>query len=225
MNADPAAGWTYRPAGTDDPIEIGTVRGRDVALPAHFHDEDQITVVLSGRRRFWLGGELVTLEAGGCAVIPAGRVHRSLVEPAGVDALNLYAPAGWYGSAAMRGEIERLRREAGRLDPADVIAILREHRPGRGDDIRTATVPVCRVAAPADRAGASREAFSRAFTRRHGMPPHAFGLVSRLNHARRLLRSGERIVDVALDAGFADQSHLGRCFRRIVGVSPGRYKG
>jgi hypothetical protein len=31
------------------------VCGFDVALPIHFHDEDQITFVISGRRRFIIG--------------------------------------------------------------------------------------------------------------------------------------------------------------------------
>jgi transcriptional regulator GlxA family with amidase domain len=70
----------------------------------------------------------------------------------------------------------------------------------------------------------SREGFSRMFARRHGMPPHAFWLMARLNHARGLLRAGEDIAGVAAETGFADQSHLGRWFRRAFGVTPGRYR-
>ncbi|MEN0074300.1 MAG: helix-turn-helix domain-containing protein, partial [Paracraurococcus sp.] len=81
--------------------------------------------------------------------------------------------------------------------------------------------PVRRVAA---QAGMSREGFTRRFARRHGMPPHAFWLMHRLNLARRLLRAGEGIAAAAAAAGFADQSHLGRCFRRVFGVTPGRYR-
>jgi hypothetical protein len=45
------AAWQYsRPLGTGA-VEVGTVRGFDVGLPIHFHDEDQITFVLSGSRR------------------------------------------------------------------------------------------------------------------------------------------------------------------------------
>lgn len=62
------------------------------------------------------------------------------------------------------------------------------------------------------------------FARCHGMPPHAFWLMARLNHARGLLRSGEGIAAAAAEAGFADQSHFGRWFRRAFGVTPGRYR-
>lgn len=217
-------GWTYRRAEADEFVELGTVRGRDVALPAHFHDEDQITFVLSGRRRFLLAGEIMTVEAGGCAVIRAGIVRRSLGEPAGVDGLNLYVPASEYASAAMVSDVGSLWRKAAWLEPPELMAVVQRHRLRWRDDKPKSVGPRCGVAECAERVGVSREAFSRAFTRTHGMPPHAFGLITRLNHARRLLRHGAPIVDVAADAGFADQSHLGRCFRRAFGVTPGKYR-
>jgi AraC-like DNA-binding protein len=66
----------------------------------------------------------------------------------------------------------------------------------------------------AARAGMSREGFSRKFARDHGMPPHAFWLMARLNFARTLLRAGEGIAEVAAKSGFTDQSHLGRSKRQ-----------
>ena len=57
--------------------------------------------------------------------------------------------------------------------------------------------PVSRAAA---RAGMSREGCSRRFARHHGMPPHAFSLMTRLNHARERLRAGEDIATVAAEA-------------------------
>ena len=228
MSLDPRApapaGWTYRCAQADDVVEIGTVRGRDVALPAHFHDEDQITVVLSGRRTFLLHGSVLTVEAGGCALIPAHTVHRSLVEPDGVDCFNLYVPAGEYASAAMAGAVGHLWRSTARLSPAELMDLVQRHRLGWKDDSARQALPPCPVAELAARRGVSREGFSRAFTREYGMPPHAFGLIARLNQARRLLRAGAPIAGAAADAGFADQSHLGRCFRRAFGVTPGRFR-
>jgi AraC-like DNA-binding protein len=63
----------------------------------------------------------------------------------------------------------------------------------------------------------------RVFTRAVGMPPHQYQLCARINAAGPRLARGERAAQVAMDLGFADQSHFGRHFRRIVGVSPGRY--
>jgi AraC-like DNA-binding protein len=56
------------------------------------------------------------------------------------------------------------------------------------------------------------------------MPPHAFRIVSRLNLARRQIRAGETLAAVAVEQGFADQSHLGRHFRRVFGVTPETYR-
>jgi len=56
-----------------------------------------------------------------------------------------------------------------------------------------------------------------------GVSPHAFRVLARLNLARHLLRRGEPIAAVAADAGFSDQSHLTRLFRRTFGTTPGVY--
>ena len=230
MSGPADAGWAYwRPAGGGI-IELGIVRGREVGLAAHFHDEAQITFVVAGRRRFLVGGGVVALSAGQGALIPAGVVHRSLAEPAGVVCLNAYVPAGDYDVAAMMADAGRLWRKAGHLRPMDLVAVIRGHRRGAGQRVSMdGAAPVRadrreRVAEAAARAGLSREGFSRMFTRRHGMPPHAFWLMARLNHARGLLRSGEGIAAAAAEAGFADQSHFGRWFRRAFGVTPGRYR-
>lgn len=69
----------------------------------------------------------------------------------------------------------------------------------------------------------SRFQLLRAFTRATGLPPHAYRLQRRLAQARRLLLSGEAPADVAVTTGFADQSHLTRCFARQFGVPPSRY--
>lgn len=63
----------------------------------------------------------------------------------------------------------------------------------------------------------------RAFMRHVG-PPHAYHLQLRIDLARRLLQGGMRPSEVAIDAGFFDQSHLNRHFTRILGVSAGRYR-
>lgn len=64
--------------------------------------------------------------------------------------------------------------------------------------------------------------FSRAFRRQFGMPPHRFQLALRVELARRMLAEGLPGSEVAQRAGFADQSHLIRCFKRMTGTTPGR---
>ena len=65
--------------------------------------------------------------------------------------------------------------------------------------------------------------FSRVFAAETGMPPHAFQTQLRVSRAATLLRAGWPIPQAAAQSGFADQSHLTRHFKRLMGVTPGRY--
>lgn len=66
----------------------------------------------------------------------------------------------------------------------------------------------------------SRFHLLRSFSRDCGVPPHEYQIQLRIAEARRRLRQGWPILGVALDLGFADQSHFTRHFKRIVGVTP-----
>ena len=72
--------------------------------------------------------------------------------------------------------------------------------------------------------GVSRFQLIRGFSRAVGVTPHAYLLQERVRLARRLLAAGRPPVEVAAEAGFADQSHLTRAFRRQLGVTPARYR-
>ncbi|MFK0295217.1 AraC family transcriptional regulator [Streptomyces sp. NPDC090442] len=63
----------------------------------------------------------------------------------------------------------------------------------------------------------------RAFSAAFGIAPHQYLMARRVERARRLLLDGRPPTAVAADAGFYDQSHLTRHFKRMVGVTPGRY--
>ncbi|MGD1856644.1 MAG: AraC family ligand binding domain-containing protein [Leptolyngbyaceae cyanobacterium] len=63
----------------------------------------------------------------------------------------------------------------------------------------------------------------RAFKNQIGLPPHAYLNHIRVHQARQHLAAGESITDTALATGFADQSHLHRHFKRMVGLTPGQY--
>jgi len=73
-------------------------------------------------------------------------------------------------------------------------------------------------------AGLSPYHLSRVFTRATGLPPHAYLTQSRIFRARELLAGITPIADIALDLGFADQSHFHRKFKSIVGVTPSSYR-
>lgn len=71
---------------------------------------------------------------------------------------------------------------------------------------------------------ADRFRLTRAFQQRFGLAPHAWLIHKRLNEARRLLAAGQTPVAVAAEVGFADQSHLGRWFRRVYQLTPADYR-
>jgi AraC-like DNA-binding protein len=75
----------------------------------------------------------------------------------------------------------------------------------------------------AEAAGISRYAVLRAFRREVGIAPYSFVTQLRVEHAKRLLREGVAIAAVSQRVGFADQSHLTRHFKRLLGVTPGAY--
>lgn len=63
--------------------------------------------------------------------------------------------------------------------------------------------------------------FGRAFRNSFGEPPHEYVIRRRVERAQGLmLTTSASLSEIALDCGLADQSHLTRLFRRIVGESP-----
>lgn len=67
--------------------------------------------------------------------------------------------------------------------------------------------------------------FSRAFKQSTGKSPARFVTERRVRAAQVLLTLSEKsLVDVALECGFASQSHMNQAFRRLVGVTPGAYR-
>lgn len=63
----------------------------------------------------------------------------------------------------------------------------------------------------------------RAFGAEVGMPPHAYLESVRIRHAQRLIRAGKSLAEIAAEVGFSSQSHMTRCFKKIIGVTPGQY--
>ena len=70
----------------------------------------------------------------------------------------------------------------------------------------------------------SRYQLLRAFRDAMGMPPYAWLAQHQVTRARALLEAGHRPAEAAMLVGFADQAHLTRWFRRVVGVTPGAYR-
>lgn len=68
--------------------------------------------------------------------------------------------------------------------------------------------------------GCDRWQLSRDFRALLGTSPYRYLQYRRVDLAKRLLREGAKLADAAHGAGFADQSHFGRTFRKAVGLTP-----
>jgi AraC-like DNA-binding protein len=67
--------------------------------------------------------------------------------------------------------------------------------------------------------------FSRAFKQSFGDTPSAYVAHRRMDRARELMvASDAALSQIALDCGLCDQSHFTRMFRRLVGMSPRRWR-
>ena len=103
-----------------------------------------------------------------------------------------------------------------RLDHA-ALARARAFLDNRRDIVRSAELEAV--------TGLSRYELARQFRTRYGTSPCRYSLLRRLDFAQDGVRSGMPLVEVALEAGFADQAHFTRMFQAAFGVTPGRYAG
>jgi len=75
----------------------------------------------------------------------------------------------------------------------------------------------------ADKFHQNRFHLLRSFKSVYGVPPMAFQMNLRIEHAKEMLRAGKSIADVAQETGFTDQSHFHRIFKKYVAATPGEY--
>jgi AraC family transcriptional regulator len=74
-------------------------------------------------------------------------------------------------------------------------------------------------------AGLNVHHFAHAFKTTTGVPPHRFIIERRIRAACfRLKVTRETIAEIALSYGFASQSHFTQVFRRVMGMTPARYR-
>jgi AraC family transcriptional regulator len=217
------------------------------AQPMHAHDEGVVNIVLSGsvsestHRTETRTGPL-------CLYIrPPGLMHANRYGSGTTRVLSirfrgvLTSPGRPQIAHELRdltrlGIVIALLREIHRATPTDpspyfgvesLIALISEV--GTKDPVAAiwrfpsgASITVKEMAA---RAGMHRVAFARSFRRLHGLSPSEYRRWSRVRAAAgRLGDASARLPLVALDAGFADQSHMCRDFQRVLGISPSRYQ-
>ncbi len=229
--------WQYKvEQGLEQAIWYG---GASIALRPHFHKDVQITIVTAGIRRFRTRLGIVEAVAGHTVILPACFPHEPL-ESAGCSgsSLNFYVQPDRIPEAKDSQPViiltpPSVRYRSTRPDILlhDLALLVGQTNDGRARrSCRESAMIEAVLELPAnlgDIAKAfslSREGFIRSFTRKTGMTPHVYRLAGRLNEARHLLRDGLAPAKAAADAGFADQSHLGRLFRATFSATPAGYR-
>jgi AraC family transcriptional regulator len=82
-----------------------------------------------------------------------------------------------------------------------------------------------RISELAEIAGLSEFHFARMFKTSKGEPPHRHVQRQRVEKAKRLIGGTEmELSEIALDCGFATQSHFSACFRKRTGFTPSAYR-
>jgi len=135
------------------------------------------------------------------------------------DPLEVESRLPWLLTALARRH-STARPAADIVPGAGVERIARAVRDRLADEL-TAPPTLAGLAAELD---LSRYQLLRAFRTATGIPPYAWLAQYRVTRARGLLEAGLRPAEVAPLVGFADQAHLTRWFRRVLGVTPAAYR-
>ncbi|WP_042352058.1 helix-turn-helix domain-containing protein [Bacillus massiliigorillae] len=72
-------------------------------------------------------------------------------------------------------------------------------------------------------AGLSKYHLLRSFTKQTGISPYSYLETIRINQAKKLLKRGVPLIDVAMQTGFNDQSHFSNFFKKFIGLTPKQY--
>ena len=72
--------------------------------------------------------------------------------------------------------------------------------------------------------GKDRWSLSRDFRALYGTSPYRYVTMRRLEYCRHLMLAGVPLAVAAIEAVFADQSHMTRHFIKTLGISPGRWQ-
>lgn len=115
-------------------------------------------------------------------------------------------------AAVRRESAPRRKRPPAWLDSADELL-----RTRIGDCLRLAELAAALDVPPVQ--------LARVFRQHHGVSVGEYGRRLRVDWAAAEIRRGDRsLAEIAAEAGFADQSHFTRLFKRYVGTTPARYR-
>lgn len=238
-NTQPHSSWTYQRGGDPLGVEVSDwVGAQSPSLAPHIHDEPQVSIVYSGCRCFRIGVRSFDVAAGEMVLIPSGVPHASVgiskVETSSREIfINTEKISVDLGNDLLIGAIPKLMPNRN-ISAEEVIAEIMKDQLRRKPVFCPTSIPAEiieavkssseQISVIAKGTTLSREGFIRKFTREIGMTPLAYRLAHKVTLARSLLRSALAPATIAYETGFADQSHLGRAFRKNFGISPAKFQ-
>ena len=226
---------TYAIGITTDGVQTFHYRGsRHVCLPGQLHvlhpdeahDGASGTHDGFGYRILYIPPELVREALAGRALpfvanpiqqlVPAARLIASLLD-------DIDEPINELSSAEIAVAVaDGLGSLSGRRDPRraaiDSVAVelVRDYLAAHAREQTPASI-LERIA------GTDRFTIARHFRWAFGTSPDRYRTLRRLALARAAIESGQSLARAASEAGFADQSHMTRQFKRTYGLTPGRW--
>lgn len=207
-----------------------SIHAKSSALPRHRHDHGYVAIVLSGnfveaglRGRIWAGP--------GCAIVhPNFSSHSDQFGQAGAEVLNLPMPNlgnQLVGSVQDPDRIAKLASQDPTAATEEFVTQFSQLEPdmdGDWPDLLANELianPALSITNWADDHSLDPASVSRGFRRVFGISPKRFRLEAKVARAMEGMGSGGvPAARMALDCGFADQAHMCRAFRLIVGHSP-----
>ena len=211
-----------------------TVHEAGAALSMHRHGARYVSLVVAGSYvEVGLEGPLDCI-AGVVVMHPEFHAHGDRFGRNGARTLNVELPTSSIGGGVCAWHVDDLDeakdvflRAPGHL-PALLAGAMLLERSGlppwqvaMADEVRDGDAGLGDIARDL---GVSPEHASRALARSHGMSPRALRREARWRRALRLLESELPLAEVAVAAGFSDQSHLCRVTLVNTGSTPGRLR-
>jgi len=211
-------------------------------LPPHEHEAANVTIVLRGGFEERVEQRSFAAQRGSVIVKPAGARHANVYGSCEVECVTIEVPPS-FDIAETRHvrtplfalAAERLRDDDSKFAAEElvhgIIGTAHELRESHAEWLSTVeqilreereAPSLSALAAAVERHPAH---VAREFRARFGCSVGAFVRARRVDAARDALRETDRpIAAIAIDAGFYDQSHFTNVFRRLLGMTPERYR-
>lgn len=208
-----------------------------LAIARHRHAEAYLALVVEGGYDEAGSGGRFRVQAGDVVVHRPYEAHLDRVDRRGARVINLAVPAPLarhlVGGTGTSPDIDRAMDLARRDPAAAVQALLASWQPRAVAPRDWPDLLALALDSPgdfaledwADRYDLAPATLSRGFRRAFGVTPVAFRAEARARRAWQSLTASDLpLAELAVGAGFADQSHMTRAIRALTGRTPGAWR-